>query len=122
MSKSPAEVCGPAPTIGKHNEEIKKSLQSVSLPKGTSKAHPLEGIKVLDLTGYIAGSFGTTLLSDLGADVLKIESFAGDGFRQNSTGFQSWNQGKRGMILNLKEPEGLDIFHQLVRELSLIHI
>ena len=120
MSKSPAEVCGPAPTIGKHNEEIKKSLQSVSLPKGTSKTHPLEGIKVLDLTGYIAGSFGTTLLSDLGADVLKIESFAGDGFRQNSTGFKSWNQGKRGMILNLKEPEGLDIFHQLVRESDIV--
>ena len=82
--------------------------------------HPLEGIKVVDLTGYIAGAYGTTHLADLGADVLKIESFAGDGFRQNGAAFQGWNQGKRGMILNLKDTKGLDIFHQLVRDADVV--
>ena len=96
---------------------------SKGLPnKNIKLSHPLDGIKVLDLTGYIAGAYGTTMLSDLGADVLKVESFAGDGFRQNSAAFQGWNQGKRGAIFNLKTPEGMKIFHQLYQMVLMVDI
>ena len=119
FSKSPAQVKSPAPTIGQHNgNTFEKHMSSESL--NTSLKHPLQGIKIVDLTGYIAGAYGTTLLADLGADVIKVESFAGDGFRQNSTAFQGWNQGKRGIIVNLKSEEGMNIFHQLVRDCDVV--
>ncbi len=120
MSESVPAIQGPAPIPGSTNV-INVSEKSPNVPSpGTSKNHPLEGIKIIDLTGYIAGSYGTRLLANLGAEVLKIESFAGDGFRQNSAAFQGWNQGKQGMILNLKDPEGLGIFHDLIKDADIV--
>ena len=120
MSESVPAIQGPAPIPGSTNV-INVSEKSPNVPSpGTSKNHPLEGIKIIDLTGYIAGSYGTRLLANLGAEVLKIESFAGDGFRQNSAAFQGWNQGKQGMILNLKDPEGLAIVHDLVQDADIV--
>ena len=118
VSKSPKPK--PARSAGENNSLLQTAFPQKTLGAGKINQHPLEGIKVVDLTGYIAGAYGTTLLSDLGADVLKVESFAGDGFRQNGAAFQGWNQGKRGMILNLKDPKGLDIFHQLVRKADVV--
>lgn len=118
VSKSPQLKAAKSP--GENNSLLMKDIPKKAISLGKKKPHPLNGIKVVDLTGYIAGAYGTTLLSDLGADVLKIESFAGDGFRQNGAAFQGWNQGKKGMILNLKDPKGLDIFHQLVKEADVV--
>ncbi len=119
MSASPPDIQGPAPIQGEHGKSIRhQPIRPIPFRKVLS--HPLEGVKIVDLTGYIAGSFGTTLLADLGADVTKVESFAGDGFRQNSVGFQSWNQGKRGVILDLKTPKGLELFHSLVKRADIV--
>jgi crotonobetainyl-CoA:carnitine CoA-transferase CaiB-like acyl-CoA transferase len=76
---------------------------------------PLLGVRVVDLTGYIAGSYGTSLLSDLGADVIKVESPTGDGFRMLGGSFQAWNRGKRGMVVDLRTPEGREVVYDLVR-------
>ena len=120
MSESAPKIQGPAPIPGS-TDIANVSGRKPNLPStGARKSHPLEGLKIIDLTGYIAGSYGTRLLANLGAEVLKIESFAGDGFRQNSAAFQGWNQGKQGMILNLKEPEGLAIFHDLVKDADIV--
>jgi formyl-CoA transferase len=74
---------------------------------------PLDGIRVVDLTSYIAGSYAATMLADMGADVLKIESPEGDSFRE-LPGFHAWNRGKRSISVNLKAPAGLAIVHRLV--------
>jgi formyl-CoA transferase len=82
---------------------------------------PLDGIKVLDLCSYLAGPYGCTLLADLGADVIKIESPQGDMLRQfpsslagESRFFLGTNRGKRALALDLKQPEGLAVLHRMV--------
>jgi len=84
-------------------------------------AGPLGAIKVLDLCSYLAGPYGCTLLADLGADVIKIESPQGDMLRQfpsslagESRFFLGTNRGKRALALDLKRPEGLAVLHRMV--------
>ena len=75
---------------------------------------PLAGIRVLDLTSYIAGSYAAAMLADLGAEVLKVESLQGDSFRE-LPGFFGWNRGKRSLALDLKTREGREIVERLAR-------
>jgi crotonobetainyl-CoA:carnitine CoA-transferase CaiB-like acyl-CoA transferase len=76
---------------------------------------PLAGIRVLDLGGFVAGPFGPTLLAAFGADVIKVESPGGDPFRTYGLTFVAHNRGKRGAVIDLKEPAGLAAFESLVR-------
>lgn len=76
---------------------------------------PLAGIRVLDLTSYIAGSYAATMLADLGADVLKVEAIQGDSFRE-LPGFFGWNRGKRSLAVDLKTREGREIVERLARD------
>lgn len=78
------------------------------------RANALEDIKVVDLAAYIAGAYASGLLADLGAHVDKIESFEGDAFRGIVAGFQSWNRGKRGIVLNLRTQEGREVLYRMV--------
>jgi crotonobetainyl-CoA:carnitine CoA-transferase CaiB-like acyl-CoA transferase len=73
---------------------------------------PLDGIRVVDLTSYIAGSYAVMMLADLGADVIKVEGLAGDAFRE-LPGFYGWNRGKRSIAVDLKSPEGRKIVEHL---------
>jgi crotonobetainyl-CoA:carnitine CoA-transferase CaiB-like acyl-CoA transferase len=75
---------------------------------------PLDGIRVVDLTSYIAGSYGAMMVADLGATVVKVESLEGDSFRE-LPGFYGWNRGKRSLAVNLKTPEGREIVERLAR-------
>src|SRR5689334_7069550 len=82
----------------------------------------LQGITVLDLSAYIAGPYGCSLLADLGADVVKIEPPAGDTLRQypstltaESRAFLGTNRSKLGMVLDLKQPEGLAVLLRMVQ-------
>jgi crotonobetainyl-CoA:carnitine CoA-transferase CaiB-like acyl-CoA transferase len=76
---------------------------------------PLDGVRVVDLTSYIAGSYSAMMLADLGAPVVKVESLEGDSFRE-LPGFFGWNRGKRSIALNLKTPEGRQIVERMARE------
>ena len=73
---------------------------------------PLDGIRVVDLTSYIAGSYAVMMLADLGAEVVKVEGLAGDSFRE-LPGFYGWNRGKRSIAVDLKTPEGRRIVEHL---------
>ena len=84
---------------------------------------PLHGIRVLDFTSFIAGSYGAMLLGDMGAEVLKIESLNGDNARHwgpfikgESRSFQAWNRNKRGIAVNLKTAEGREVVYDLARD------
>lgn len=81
---------------------------------------PLEDIKVLDLTREFSGPFCSMLLSDMGADILKIEEPAkGDPMRGRYGTMQSYyyalNRNKKSLTLNLREERGVEILMQLIR-------
>ncbi|MBI4310627.1 MAG: CoA transferase [Chloroflexi bacterium] len=80
----------------------------------------LEGVRVLDFTTAIAGSYAIRLLADLGADVIKVESFEGDSFRSQVGNFVVWNSGKRGIVVDLRRKEGREIIYRLVRNVDVI--
>ncbi len=90
-----------------------------NLPLATSG--PLEGIRVLDLARWIAGPLSALILGDLGADVVKVESGTkGDDSRTTvpkvngeSLYFVVMNRNKRGVALNFRHPEGLDLLRKL---------
>lgn len=80
----------------------------------------LDGVRVVDLTRYVAGPFCTLTLSDAGADVVKIEPPGGDDIRQfpstlsgGSRLFLGLNRGKRSVGIDLKRPEGREIARRL---------
>jgi crotonobetainyl-CoA:carnitine CoA-transferase CaiB-like acyl-CoA transferase len=82
----------------------------------------LSGVRVLDLSAYIAGPYGCTLLADQGAEVIKIEPPEGDNLRkypstlhEESRAFIGVNRSKLGVSLDLKKPEGLAALLRLVR-------
>ena len=88
---------------------------------------PLAGVRVLDLSAYIAGPYGCALLADQGADVIKIEPPVGDNLRKypstladESRAFLGVNRSKRGLVLDLKKPEDLQVLMDLVRQADVL--
>jgi formyl-CoA transferase len=84
-------------------------------------AGPLAGITVLDFTIIFAGPYAGLHLADLGAEVIKVESPAGDPFRQagavlpgNSKVFQYFNRGKRGIVVDLQTSAGRKVIHRMM--------
>ena len=89
--------------------------EPVAVPRG-----PLSGIRVLDLSAYIAGPYGCSLLADLGAEVIKIEPPTGDTLRQypstleqESRCFLGTNRSKLGIVLDLKKAEARKVLERL---------
>ena len=87
---------------------------------------PLEGVRVLAVEQFGAGPWGSMMMADLGAEVIKIENPATDGDvaryippytgDQDSVYFQSFNRNKQSMTLNLQDERGQAIFKRLVGE------
>ena len=75
----------------------------------------LSGIRILDLTRMLAGPYGTMLLGDLGANIIKLEDFAGDYTRALDAYYLSVNRSKRSVVLDIKSPEGKQVFYELVK-------
>ena len=80
----------------------------------------LDGLRVLDLTQVMAGPFCSMLLCDMGADVIKVEPPAGDSTRRmpggvgaDSPSFNAVNRGKRGIVVDLKQPAGREAVQRL---------
>src|SRR2546422_6492114 len=82
---------------------------------------PLDGLRVIDLTQAMAAPYCTMNLADLGADVIKVEPPGGEEQRHGATSrhghsgsFMAINRNKRGITLDLKTPQGVEVMHRLV--------
>jgi formyl-CoA transferase/CoA:oxalate CoA-transferase len=90
---------------------------------------PLDGVKVLDLTRHMAGPFATQMLSDFGADVVKVESVPyGDPTRRTGTAFVGdesglfliWNRGKRSLAIDMRSPAGKQAVRRLAEQADVL--
>ncbi len=92
-------------------------------------AGALDGIRILEFSEIIAAPFAGMLLSDMGADIIKVEPPAGEAWRLTaqfmpgeSRMFMSLNRGKRGLALDLKTPEGREVIYKLVPQMDAVII
>jgi crotonobetainyl-CoA:carnitine CoA-transferase CaiB-like acyl-CoA transferase len=82
-------------------------------PDRPAPASPLAGIRVIDLGLAVAGPWGTMMLADLGADVVKVNALH-DGYWMSSHIAMCCNRGKRSIAMNLKDPAAMEVLHDLV--------
>jgi crotonobetainyl-CoA:carnitine CoA-transferase CaiB-like acyl-CoA transferase len=135
MAETPAQIGAPAPALGQHNAEFEvrrpdravptagRRLQKLGNSEPWTPKSPLAGVTVLDMGFFFAAPYGTTLLADLGARVIKVEPAAGDPMRTNYpvpaiSGAKAM-QGKESIALDVKTEEGRTILGQLVAKADL---
>jgi crotonobetainyl-CoA:carnitine CoA-transferase CaiB-like acyl-CoA transferase len=120
MSATPAYIRQPAPRAGEHTQAVLAQLPRaapVIKASGGRPRHPLEGLTIVEAATWLAAPFSGALLADLGARVIKVEPLSGDPFRRmpNNENMIRAFQGKENIALNLKTPEGIAIFYELVK-------
>ena len=100
-----------------------------TLPNPTGMPEALDGVRVLDCSQILAGPFCSMLLADMGADVIKIEKpNGGDDTRRmgppfidtESAAFLAMNRNKRSIVLNFKEPSGIEAMKKLVESADIM--
>lgn len=83
---------------------------------------PLAGVRVMDFTHVLAGPFGTRVLADLGADVIKVMTGSRSG-GANGPGhpyYTCWNRNKRSVLLDMRKPEGVTLARKLAATADII--
>ncbi len=87
----------------------------------------LDGVRVLELARFQAGPRGGMIMSDLGAEVIKIEAIGGEETRKHppmvrgqSVYFTVYNRGKKSICVDLRKPEGKDVFAALVKKSDVV--
>lgn len=81
---------------------------------------PLDGVRAIDFGAFVAGPYASLVLADLGAEVIKVETPAGD---PNRSLFRSWtpvNRGKRAISIDLKHPDGLALAKTLCTKSDIV--
>ncbi|MFF5290208.1 CaiB/BaiF CoA-transferase family protein [Paractinoplanes globisporus] len=124
-----AGVRTPAPAPGRDTAEVLASLPPAVPPAAprAGRSLPLTGLRVLDLGVIVVGAELGRLFADMGAEVIKVENKAfPDGSRQTFDGsaispsFAYGHRNKLGLGLNLRAPEGIEIFKRLVAESDVV--
>ena len=117
----------PAYLVAGKNSESQYFRRNSAVLKKEAPTYLLAGLKVLDITIAVAGPFGSRLLPDLGADVIKVERPAMEAGYGNgphagvfSPGYNMTNGSKRGVAIDLKQPEGPALLHALVPKVDVI--
>jgi crotonobetainyl-CoA:carnitine CoA-transferase CaiB-like acyl-CoA transferase len=81
----------------------------------------LSGVRVLDLSAYLAGPVTPLILAELGADVVKVEPVSGDAHRNVEGMFVAGQRGKRAVALDLKAPAATKVLHRLFEWSDVVH-
>ena len=124
----PLTVLRAAPLLDEHGEQVRADVSGAAahaeVPQAPEGRLPLEGLTVLEFGLMYAGPYGSTLLTDLGARVVKVESPEGDTIRRvvgfPESGGAKVMQGKESISLDLRSEEGRRIVHELARRSDIV--
>ncbi len=120
LSLTPMRARRPAPLLDQHRKEILAELENLP-PKSTKERESsrarepmLRGLRMADLTQQYAGPLGTELLAYYGMEVVKIETGTIPSKEREAAVHACMNRAKLGCTLNLRHPQGKELFKQLV--------
>ncbi len=108
---------------------VPRRVLHVNTEEASGRMFPLEGIKIVDLTRFLAGPYCTMELGDYGADVIKVEPLDGDHSRYqtlrpdlvgNSYFFAAANRSKRSITVDLTTGEGREVVRRLARSADVV--
>ena len=127
MNPNNPKIQGPAPLLGELSSQIISELSlsnNTERTFGTEKSptHPLEGLTILDLSTVIAGPLAGSLIAELGARVIRIETLEGDWMRKGFNGIapNRTMAGTEGLSINLKTEEGQEILRRLIPKVDVL--
>jgi crotonobetainyl-CoA:carnitine CoA-transferase CaiB-like acyl-CoA transferase len=128
MSATPGRVRAPAPELGAHTGEVLARLEEPrgGFPRDGAAVPrlPLEGVTVLDLGLFYAAPYGTALLADYGARVIKLEPLAGEPMRMllgfPDAGAVKSLQGKESLAIDAHRPEGREIARRVASRADVV--
>ncbi len=119
LETSPGAIQGPTRASGADTESVKAYAAGLpepeihSVPAQPTGKGPLDGIRVLDLGLAIAGPFGCQLLSDMGADVIKMNTLWDSYWHRTHIAYMA-NRGKRSFAVMLKHPKGMEAIKKVI--------
>ena len=121
LSLTPMMIRRPAPLLDQHRNEILAELEHTTPFSNTptvlddrARKPMLEGLRMADLTQQYAGPLGTAILAYYGMEVVKIESAVVPSKDRETAAHADMNRAKLGCTINLRHPEGKELFKQLV--------
>ena len=132
FSRTSALEAPSAPRLGEHTQAIRGSVERLAArPRPavdvstTAEPGALSGVRVLDLSQWLAGPAAAALLGDFGAEVIMVElpatgSASIDGPGSRGTGFPVTNRNKRSITLDVRSPRGREVFLELVRRSDVV--
>jgi len=126
MDKTPSIIPTASHVVDEDRESIIASLTNQTTTSSVSHDDglPFRGVTVLDFGSFYAAPYGTALLTDLGARVIKFEPFSGEPLRTMlpfpETGAAKVMAGKESVALDISRPEGRDIVLEMAKKADLI--
>src|SRR5688572_26927875 len=127
LSLTPMRVRRAAPLLDQHRKEILAELGKAAPGKSNDRSDAnrmrqpmLAGLRMADLTQQYAGPLGTELLAYYGMEVVKIESAVVPSKEREAAVHACMNRGKLGCTINLRSPEGKELFKELVEKSDVV--
>ena len=130
FSESDVRIGQRAPQLGEHTEQaFDEAVNGRDGPPPHSRTEetisggpPLSGVTIVDFSTFFAAPYATSILSTLGARIIKVEPLGGDYSRFSAGGLLSFptTQGKESIAVDLKRPEGRKIVHQLIAKADML--
>jgi crotonobetainyl-CoA:carnitine CoA-transferase CaiB-like acyl-CoA transferase len=117
---APLKLGRPAPCLGEGGGQVWPTA-TVRAGTAVELAHPLSGVRILDLGMFLAGPMAPSLMGDMGATVIKVEALTGDRLRFMHRYFQCAARSKRSIALDLTKPEAQVILARLIKWAEVLH-
>ncbi|KAA9148874.1 CoA transferase [Amycolatopsis acidicola] len=119
---TPAAKPEPAPAVGAHNGCSVSRAEAWKPSGGGELRGALSGVKIVDFSSFFATGFGSKLLCDLGADVVKVEPPSGDQMRPLGDLWEASQRGKRALCIDMRTPEGQEAVRKLVADADVVAV